>query len=246
MNCTKEDYKAFEAVYKFIKDVKPQRVIMMGDSVDFYSLSKFDKSPDRLDSLQEEIDILHYHLGRLREVFKGRIDYLEGNHEQRLIKYLRRHPEMHSLRVLSSPASLLELDSFDVKYHKNLMIHGVLFKHGHMVRKHSGYTARGELETEGVSGISAHTHRLSSHYLTTRGGTFVWHEMGHLCDVSSAEYLNAKIPNWQEGFGMMLYDKKNKVWTLEQYPITHNHFIAQGKTYSWRNNMSVPERERIL
>lgn len=164
-----EDFRALHAVYDFIGDYKPDHVIMLGDHVDFYALSKFDKNPERILSLQEELDVLHYHLNELRKVHKGPITYMRGNHEFRLIKYLQKNPEISSLRNFSSIPKFLDLNKYGIEFTINKMIHGVLFKHGDLVRKHSAYTAKGEFENEGTSGISAHCFDEETEALTQRG-----------------------------------------------------------------------------
>ena len=231
-----DDRALIKGVFQYIKDSKPDKVVMLGDHVDFYALSSFDKNPDRITGLQEEIDHLHWHLDELRKVHKGEIIYLEGNHEGRLVKYLKKHPEISSLRVFKSPYKLLDLGKFNIKYGRSWSHKGVLFKHGHIVRKHSGYTAKGELENEGTSGVSGHTHRMASHYITNRSGQHGWFEMGHLCDEDAAEYMEGKVPNWQKGFGEFIFDKKNKLWQMKQYMINNNSFITDLGTYHWRSN----------
>jgi len=238
------DDRALLSVFKYIKDVKPNKVVMLGDHVDFYALSSFDKNPERITGLQDEIDHLHNHLTELRKNYKGEVFYLEGNHEFRLVKYLRKHPEISSLRQFSSPSKLLDLNKFNIKYGRSLSVHGVLFKHGHVVRKHSGYSAKGELENEGTSGISGHTHRMSSHYVTNRSGQHGWFEMGHLCNESAAEYMEGKVPNWQKGFGEIIYDRKNKIWSVNKFLINNNSFIACNKTYNWRVNEVLPWQKK--
>ena len=165
-----QDEEAIQKVLKFIKDYKPTKIIMLGDHVDFYALSRFDKDPERITSLQGEIDSVQSLFKDLRKVFKGDITYLEGNHEYRLIKYLMRNPEISSLKNLNTVPALLGLKEYGIKYKKMEIIHSVIFKHGDIVRRYSGYTARGEFENEGTSGISGHTHRIGSHYHTNRNG----------------------------------------------------------------------------
>jgi len=242
-----EDYRALHGVYRFINDFKPDQVIMLGDHVDFYALSKFDKNPDRIKTLQKEIDVLHYHLKELRKVHPNpkSIIYLRGNHEYRLIKYLWKNPEIISLRNINNIEGLLELKKFNVDYKLNYNLHGLLIKHGDIVRKHSGYTAKSEFDNEGTSGISAHSHRLSSHYITNRSGSHAWYEMGHLCDESAAEYMEGKIPNWQKGFGYMIYNRRKRIWSVVQIPIIDNAFIAFEKTYEWSPNIRYVERQKL-
>jgi predicted phosphodiesterase len=239
-----EDYQALHAVYKYAKDSKPDKVIMLGDCVDFYAISKFSRNPDRITSLQHEIDVVRYHFQHLREAVgdKTPILYVEGNHEMRLQKYLWMNPEMSSLKKINTVPALLGLDDFGIKYVKNTMVHGVLVKHGNIVRSHSAYTAKGEYDSEGTSGISGHSHRISAFYHTDRSGAHAWYEMGHLCDLSQAEYMEGRVANWQQGFGVMLYNPERKTWKVEQVPIINNSFFADGKVYKWNKTTSYPDR----
>jgi len=241
-----EDNDALHAIYRFAKDFNPTEVVLLGDHVDFYALSKFDKNPDRINSLQKEIDVLQYHLKELRKVHPSpkKITYLRGNHEFRLIKYLWRNPEIHSLRDVNSIERLLKLHKFDVDFKISMNLHGFLLKHGDIVRKYSSYTAKGEFDNEGTSGGSGHTHRMGCYYVTNRSGQHAWYEFGHLCNVEAAEYMEGKIPNWQKGFGTIIYNRREKVWDVEQYPIIDNKFIAMGKTYSWKKG-KYSEREKL-
>lgn len=241
-----EDYRALQGIYKFIKDYKPDKVIQLGDMVDFYALSKFDKDPGRILSLQGEIDVARYHLKELRKAYpKGSITMLEGNHEMRLMKYLRANPEVSSLKSINSVPALLGLKDFDVAYKKNEEINGFLFKHGHLVRGNSAYTAKGEMDNEGTSGASGHTHRLGAHYHTDRSGQHAWFEMGHLCEEKAAEYMEGKVPNWQKGFGVFEYNKGQKIWQVHQIPIINNQFIYSNKLYSWDSKAKIPERTKL-
>lgn len=240
-----EDYRALHGVYKFIKDYKPDKVVQLGDMVDFYALSKFDKDPSRILSLQGEIDVARYHLKELRKVHKGSITMLEGNHEMRLMKYLRANPEMASLKSVNTVPALLGLKDFNVDYKKSEMINSVLFKHGNLVRSNSAYTAKGEFDSEGTSGVSGHTHRLGTHYVTNRSGQHAWFEMGHICEPKAAEYMEGKVPNWQQGFGVMEYNKGKKVWQVHQIPIINNSFIVANKLYEWDAKAKIPERTKL-
>ena len=241
-----EDYRALQGVFKYIKDYKPDKVVLLGDVIDFYQLSKFDKNPNRITGLQDEIDAARWELGELRKVHKGQITYLEGNHEHRLYRYLNANPEISSLRSINKVESILGLKDFNINYKHHEQIAGVLFKHGNVVRKHSSYTAKGEFDNEGTSGVSGHTHRIGAHYVTNRSGQHAWFEMGHLCSEKAAEYMEGKVPNWQKGFGVMEYSPHNKLWKVHQIPIVDNKFIApNGKLYRWSENMKVPERRKL-
>ena len=182
----------------FIKKFNPRYIFLNGDIIDCYSLSRFDKDPKRILSLQKEIDLASAFITDLVELFpKAKIIYIEGNHEKRLQKYLNSHPEISSLRTLTIK-DLLGLDSIGVEYLPNYNLRGLQITHGEIVRKYSGQSARGELDKNDCSGISGHTHRLSHYFKTTPCRELQWCEGGCLCSLEPI-YLDSK-PDWQNGF----------------------------------------------
>ena len=50
------DKKTCGMLFNFIKREKPDRIILNGDIVDFYSISRFDKDPSRKEDLQDELN----------------------------------------------------------------------------------------------------------------------------------------------------------------------------------------------
>ena len=197
------DHKALIAAFKFCETLQPQ-ILVIHELHDFYTLSRFDKDPKRLDSLQDEIDQVGKYLELLRNMCPySRILLLKSNHLDRLRKYLwRQAPALSSLRVLRTP-TLLELSRFNVEYMDDFIYKGFLFKHGDMARKDSGLTARAEFQKEGMSGASGHTHRLAAHYRRTRGGEYVWLESGCLCRLDP-EYIEGTA-DWQHGVSLVSF-----------------------------------------
>ena len=115
----------------------------------------------------------------------------------RMERYLMKHPELYSLNNLKLP-NLLRLDELGIEYQdKEYRLGSLKIIHGDMVRKFSGYTARGELEKHDCSGVNSHTHRLSAYYYKTPERYLAWFEAGCLCDINP-EYVDN--PNWQQGF----------------------------------------------
>lgn len=193
-----QDDKALKAVYKFLEQHLVDTIILNGDILDFYDVSSFDKDPDRINSLQEEINLAQKFFKKLRSLSpNGRIVFIKGNHEQRIERYLKKHPELYSLNALKLP-NLLGLDKFNIEYSdKGIKLGSLKIIHGDMVRKFSGYTARGELEKHDSSGICGHIHRLSCYYYRTPERYLAWYEGGCLCDLNP-EYIDE--PNWQQAF----------------------------------------------
>lgn len=197
-----EDRNAIHAALDFCEDMQPE-VLVVHELHDMYPLSRFDKDPSRIDSLQSELDQVVRYLQDLRAACPAaRIILLKSNHLDRLKRYLWSSAQaLNSLRALEIP-TLLELDQVGVEYMDHFIYNNFLFKHGNLVSKDAGMTARRELQTEGMSGCSGHTHRLAHVFHRSRAGSFQWIESGCLCSLQP-EYMEDRIPNWQHGLSMV-------------------------------------------
>lgn len=201
---------AWQLTLNIVKEVKPTKINILGDALDFYQLSTFDKDPKQLENgrLQEDFDKWFYMATMLQSVAPETCEYtyLPGNHEDRLRRYLNRNPELYGLRALELP-SLMRLDDLGIQFHESeveIVPNLLVGKHGDVVRKDSGFSAKGELEKEkyAISTITGHTHRLGTHYARTRTRVVKAHENGCLC-LLNPEYV--KNPNWQQGVTMVTH-----------------------------------------
>ena len=195
---------AWQLTLNIVKVVKPTKIHILGDALDFYQFSAYDKDPERMKdgSFQEDLDQWFRMVRELQRAAPDECtyDFVPGNHEDRLRRYFMRNPELHSLRALEL-SSLMRLDELGIEYQAQEIeiIPGLLFgKHGSVVRKDSAYSAKGELEREryAVSTITGHTHRLGTHYARTRARVVKAHENGCLCLLDPEYVVN---PNWQQG-----------------------------------------------
>jgi hypothetical protein len=199
------DPHAWQLTLNIVSEVKPTKINILGDALDFYQLSTFDKDPMRIERLQEDFDQWYEMARDLQRIAPSDCEYafLPGNHEDRLRRHLMRHPELYGLRALELP-SLMSLKELGITYHETeieVIPDLLLIKHGDVVRKDSAFSAKGELEKEkySISTITGHTHRLGTHYARTRNRVVKAHENGSLC-LLNPEYV--KNPNWQQGFTM--------------------------------------------
>jgi hypothetical protein len=188
------------AVEEFIQDWKPNDLIYNGDILDCYSLSVFDKNPFRKFNLMTEIEMAADMLRRHKRLSGGRLWWIDGNHEQRVLRNMWRAGDAAWLmRDLPEAMGLDELTEGFVPYGKHIDYLGFIITHGNWVSQFSGYTARKHLEKYRSSGASGHTHRLGSYFATDsqyRG--HAWYETGCMCRMD-LEY-NLSHPNWQHGF----------------------------------------------
>ena len=193
-----QDKSAIKAFFRFIKKEQPDTVVLNGDIIDMYDVSTFDKDPERINSLQGELDEAIVFFKGLRKLLPdAKLIFIKGNHCARLEKYLKKHPELFSLDALKLP-NLLRLKDFDIEYcDKYYQLGSLKITHGSIVRKFAGYTAHAELDKNDCSGISGHTHRLAVYYKKTPSRSLMWAESGCLCELEP-EYVDN--PDWTQGF----------------------------------------------
>lgn len=205
----------------------------MGDVIDFYAISRFVRDPKRSLELQSEIDSA---VDVLRQIKKSsgnaKIILLRGNHEHRLQKYLwTTAKELSGLDCLDVP-ELLHLKEMGIEYAEKGRVNfkGLIIKHGQIVRKFSAYTAKGELEKHGRSGVSAHTHRAGTHYSNKDGGYYVWMEFGCGCRLDP-EYMEGETPDWQQGWGVGFFKERSERYFLNFVPFVNGKAFYNGNEF---------------
>lgn len=200
-----QDDKAVDAFVGYCKEVQPDIIVINGDLVDMYMLSKFAKGEGRnpMSEIEEARDILC----KIREACpSSHIYYVIGNHEQRLEKtILNKAPELASL--IEDIFSIFKLDNIEVIGCGSLTLNdNLVFKHGTLLGNKSGLSAIKEMENAYMSGATGHTHRLAKYIARKAGRKFIWLETGCLCSMEPEYMLN---PNWQQGFAMIqIVDRK--------------------------------------
>ena len=234
--------KALAVVTALARELNPERVIHMGDLIDCWQISRFDKDPTRREFLQDDIDSSMAHL---KEMFMATPNaehfYLEGNHEHRLTKTIAKMPdgqkELARLRVFQRYITwpkIMEDCGVDPGLWEFIPAKGqarrrlfpkMITKHGTVVRKWSAWTAKGEWEKYGCSGISGHTHRLGLFFHNDFNGAHAWAETGCTCDLTP-DYC--EDPDWQHGAVVGTYTSDWKYFVLE--PV----YIQQGNAI-WRD-----------
>lgn len=240
-----QDEAALDIVGQVVRVSRPDFIVHMGDPIDAYQLSRFDKNPRRLHTLQDEIDECRAHLVSMRILApKARYILLEGNHPDRLRRMLWNMPEqvkaLNSLRaftaVMTWPA-LLGLDELGVEFvpygeeSKHTFLPKFLVKHGSVVRKLSAYTARAELDKYNKSGASGHTHRLGQFFHRDSNGNHIWIETGCTCKLDP-EY--AQDPDWQQGCVVMTFEPATGAFQAETVYIHNGSAVFRGQFYKAR------------
>ena len=210
-----QDDAAVASFLNLVKGLSPDRVVLNGDIADFFQLSRFNVSGDRIENLQEEIDQASVFRSAVREAAPNAVlDECSGNHDDRVITYVHKNAQaLKSLRALS-PASLFLYDELGINWHPGagfLLRKNFIVKHGSFVRSEAGASAKAEFMAAGISGISGHTHRLAPY---SKGGYTprIWWEQGCFCRLDP-DYVIGK-PNWQQGCIVGEFSTKSESFVL--------------------------------
>jgi len=222
---------------KFIRRWRPDAVVLTGDVLDCYQLSRFDRDPARRERLADDIQAANALLDAVDRA-AGDVEkvYVAGNHEDRLRRYLwRSAPELAGLPGLTVP-ELLRLERRGWRYVDYLptdggepgyRLAGLLVIHGWTVRQGAGQTARACLQRFGGDGVTGHCHRLAHYQQRQSGVVHQWYEAGCLCRLTP-QYN--PLPDWQHGFlaGQQLAD--GTVW-LDTVPLRDRRLWWQGMVW---------------
>jgi predicted phosphodiesterase len=214
-----QDDSVIESFLSLVKELQPDRVVLNGDVADFFQLSRFNISGDRIELLQEEIDQANDFRQAVRvNAPDAVIDETEGNHDNRVTTYVRKNAQaLKSLRALR-PEALFRYGELEINWHPGsgfLLRPSFLVKHGSFVRQEAGASAKAEFMAAGISGISGHTHRLAP-YKKSGYTPRVWWEQGCLCRLDP-DYVIGK-PNWEQGIMVGEFSTKTDSFYLHAIP----------------------------
>lgn len=179
---------ALSAAHMVVRELQPDRVVMLGDMVDFPAQSRFDTHPSHNGRLQEQLDITHRMLAQVRaDAPDAIIDYIPGNHEYRLTReIIQKNAELLGIKRANAARELgvltldflLRLDELEVNM-AGQYPNGQVWLNDHTVAVHgdtsssSGSTSLKYLaRNPNISTIHGHSHRAEIQWRTTptRGG----------------------------------------------------------------------------
>ena len=218
-----EDWNTLNIFFEAVSQIKPEKVILNGDTLDMFAVSTYSKDVRYKQTLSDEIAAYHKFLKILHditepwnaEIYETNANHSGNGQEGRWWRYLSKNlgeaaslPQVQESlsyeNIFFPPKEWCRVKLVDeVILPTNLIVH-----HGTVVRKHGGQSARGEFDKIFASTITNHTHRigLTSQTCPKTGNrpaqTFVNYENACACRLDP-DYV--KDPNWQNGFSIVNY-----------------------------------------
>lgn len=211
---------AITAAFDKIAEEKPDAILLNGDTVDFYGLSKFMKDP-RKRSVAHELQALNEFLDVLQQ-FDAKVIYKLGNHDERYEHYLMHKapellgiPEFKFENLLKAGERKMDVigEKRVIKANKLNIIHG----HEYPSVFSPVNIARGLYMKGKVSAMQGHNHQVSEHTETDMNGeiTTTW-SLGCLCELNPA-YM--PLNRWSQGFAIVDLDANGKDFEVRNYRI---------------------------
>lgn len=207
------DQDALEVFIERMVEIEARTVVLLGDWIDMYAVSRWIRDPRKRD-LGGEIEVFREVMHALRAALpEARIIFKLGNHEERWDAYICNNapalfhvPEMHLEKVLG-------LDTFGIEVlgKKRLIRAGHLhLLHGHeyvFSMQNPVNPARGLYLRAKKSALCAHFHQTSEHSETSIDGKVAtcW-SVGALCDLRP-EYM--PLNKWNHGFAEIYEDEQS-------------------------------------
>jgi predicted phosphodiesterase len=216
--------QAITASFDYAKKEKPDAILLNGDTLDFFGLSRYAKDPKgrsfahELKTFQEFIEII-------KKQFNAKLYFKVGNHEERYFHFLwmKAHEivgveEFELENIIHARAEGIEIikDKRIIKAGDLNIVHGHEF--GGSVFSPVNI-ARGLFLRGKVSAMQGHNHQTSEHTESNMNGDITTtFSTGCLCELHPA-YL--PINKWNHGFAIIDID--------DQYFDVRNKRIFKGK-----------------
>lgn len=198
--------EALTCAFDFAKQEKPDAILLNGDTLDFFSLSRFVKDP-KARSFAHELKTFKEFIDIIKKTFNAKIYFKIGNHEERYFHFIwmKAHEivgveEFELENIIKSRAEGIEIikDKRIMKAGDLNIIHGHEF--GGSIFSPVN-VARGLFLRGKVSAMQGHSHQSSEHTESDMNGniTTTW-SLGCLCELHPA-YL--PINKWNHGFSII-------------------------------------------
>lgn len=198
--------------FSYAKNEKPDAILLNGDTIDFFGLSRFSKDP-KARSFANELNTFKEFMDIIKKTFNAKIYFKIGNHEERYFHFLwmKAHEivgveEFELENIIKSRAEGIEVikDKRIIKAGDLNIIHGHEF--GGSVFSPVNI-ARGLFLKGKVSAMQGHNHCSSEHSESNMNGelTTTW-SVGCLCELHPA-YL--PINKWNHGFAIVEIDSQD-------------------------------------
>ena len=202
--------EALSAAIQWAKKEKPDSILLNGDCLDFFGLSRYAKDPKKR-SFAHELKAFKDFIDVLKKEFNAKLYFKIGNHEERYFHFLwMKAGELDGVDEFDlSNIIMARAEGIDVIKDKRIIKAGDLnIIHGHEYP--SAFSpvniARGLFTRAKVSAMQGHNHQTSEHTETDMNGKIV--TTYSVACLSELHPLYLPLNKWNNGFALVEIDGK--------------------------------------
>jgi len=229
------DENAINAVFQFIKDQKPNILVLGGDQINGDSISHWLENKRRsLENKRIKIEYTNFDKDILTPLekmsnWKEKV-WLNGNHEDWINQQLDNTPQYEGLIEPDVVLKLRKRGWVVKEYNEEYHIGKMVITHGMYTNIHH---AKKMCESYEQPIFYGHTHDIQTYTRIFRGGQSlprIAQSCGCLCKENEMVYLHKKPTNWCHGFLYFTIRPDGK-FTAIVFPIIEGKFSFGKKTY---------------
>jgi len=211
---------------------KPNLVVFIGDFGDMWSVSDHSKDPARKLLLADEVAAVNAELDKVQEIVDGNAVFIEGNHEDRLRRFLwDKAPKLFGTTDVTKLYRTKERGWKHISYRELHAIQNVAYTHD--LGRSGVNAARQSLLDLGGNLVFGHTHRGAVAYQgEVKGSAHFALNVGWLGDVNEIDYMHRAraLRDWQQGFGTVIHDGPKRAFA-RFHPIVGGKAEVDGVVY---------------
>lgn len=228
-----ENTRALLALFKYIEESRPDIIVLGGDIVDLDLLhNKASRRELEGKRLIRDFDYGYRRLKQIRDLVPDANIYaLEGNHDERMERYIDDHPETEGILEVRNMLKLDELGIVWVPSWRTgeiLTIGKANFIHGQYLNKNHASTT---VDNYGCNMFYGHCHDVQSFSKILHGddSTLIAQSCGCMCRYDMP-YLQGRPTKWQNAF-LNMYIKPNGFFNHQVVSIFNGKFVVEGTEY---------------
>lgn len=228
------DERAWQVMLAVAKSIEPDRIIILGDFVDFYAVSFHAKALDRSRNLKWEIEQAKLKREDLDGLGATNKVYIKGNHEDRLDRFLSTYAgPINELVDFDREMGLTANGWAVVPYKQGYDLGHVSFTHD---TGSAGINAhRQSMNVYHGSVVIGHTHRMAYDVVgSTKGKRILAAMLGWLGDFDRIDYVHKQkaLRDWVHGFGIGHHEPETGLVYVQPVPIVNYTCAVHGVKYA--------------
>lgn len=229
------DVRAWKLMMKAMRHWRPDEIVILGDFLDCYPVSRYTKDPKRSQSLEPMFKAGNALLDELDELGPKSKYFFLGNHEQRLNDYIASNaPQLDGFVTVERELRLKPRGYRVTQYSDHLQIGKVYVSHD-AGKSIAGRTAAHKaMDIFQHSIITGHSHRMC--YLVEANGTgetMLSAQFGWLGDIKHIDYAHriSATKAFVLGFGIGYRNERTGILYAIPVPIVNYTCCVEGVLY---------------